>query len=702
MIAKENLSFEREVEFFQKVDRILTGNTAITLLNIDGKNRMQRNQGISIDRIACANLHTKEIHLNFEKISKEINPSPDDKNLFLALSKGFNYHELAHIKYSRICKVLSPNTREILNILNALEDGRIETLFARRYNKARKYFELCFLNAIQREAEKLNAVTTFLSSHSRKLILPTEIITYWETAFDKAINDKDTSDKIKILIDDYMTQTTAEAQVKTAEQIFDLLYPKIKLDKNTTYALSIMKPSDLESLFDSVKRVFSDEDKEEIEQLKKALEEFNQKVKEAINEQLQKEINKNHKTAQKVNDLQKKLDEKMKKRNKTYMEAEQDNRQSVAKSNEYRETVDKRRNSANPSGSPSKKEQKLGKEVSNLRAKSKKKMDAYNKQGFEAKKIEEQLGKERQKIKHNSIKKITEQALSSTQETALDETQADAQSIYCSEASGVSAGGEEQALTKNASELIIQPKHFVISRKLQDSIRKIRNDLSKGYINGQRTGRVNIRSAMNWKQTGNTRFFERYEPDKINSTKIGIITLLDSSDSMQDIIYNKALEIAYILQDAMTKTGNPTMIIEYSEQHKIIKTFKGKPDFRRNFSNGTVPTSALLEARKQIRNYGKVEKIKNWVVFIITDGDWSDTIQAEDIIEKLNKAKVETTIINLMRNPDRKPQQHECKHQASILFSEIDDKMPVVLRDTINKIQKNIYEQIRRNGGMNQ
>jgi len=44
MIAKENLSFEREVEFFQKVDRILTGNTAITLLNIDGKNRMQRNQ----------------------------------------------------------------------------------------------------------------------------------------------------------------------------------------------------------------------------------------------------------------------------------------------------------------------------------------------------------------------------------------------------------------------------------------------------------------------------------------------------------------------------------------------------------------------------------------------------------------------------------------------------------------------------------
>ncbi|GAH44401.1 unnamed protein product [marine sediment metagenome] len=139
----------------QKTDRILAEEEKISVENLENSTAMN-------SPIACASPSKSSIFLNFDKIKKVIN-SPDN---FLILSKGLNYHELAHILFTdfserKVKKFLYEkqdklrekkqsipfNGTDFFKTLNIVEDCRIENLFYLEYPRAKYYFSFCALIA---------------------------------------------------------------------------------------------------------------------------------------------------------------------------------------------------------------------------------------------------------------------------------------------------------------------------------------------------------------------------------------------------------------------------------------------------------------------------------------------------------------------------------------------------------------------------
>ena len=146
--------WENEKNFFQKLDRILSRKK----VKIDKNNYRTSEFG-------WCNIKDNSIILNFDSISK-INK--DNYNETLLTLKGLNYHELAHILYTKVnyqvfyefC--IRKNNNSNLNntitkkILNLLEDHYIENNFILKYNSSVKYFILSTSRIIYRMYKNLN------------------------------------------------------------------------------------------------------------------------------------------------------------------------------------------------------------------------------------------------------------------------------------------------------------------------------------------------------------------------------------------------------------------------------------------------------------------------------------------------------------------------------------------------------------------
>jgi hypothetical protein len=275
-----------------------------------------------------------------------------------------------------------------------------------------------------------------------------------------------------------------------------------------------------------------------------------------------------------------------------------------------------------------------------------------------------------------------------------EQIQNDIKVIYKENVS-VSAGFGSDGTQKQP--IVITDRDRNLSLKISNIIKLLRNDLQFGYIKNQKLGKLNIRSAMSFKRTANTRLFKKYIPDKLDKSKLGIMILLDCSGSMQDSQVDKCLHSAWIISDALNRTKNFSSVIEYSDDnHKVIKGFKDKGYFARCFSGGTNPHSALMQTEKLMRNLELSDKVNNWLVFIFTDGCWAGGEEEEkchDIIEKLGK-KAETILIDLRESGSEiSTQTHSCKEQ--FIIKDVAELMPIFQKLTLN-LQRKVYQRLSR------
>jgi len=186
-----------------KVDKIITGCDKIVIAK-------------SFGNIASADVKKKIIYLNEKKIYESQDPI-----LNLSLHKGLNYHEVAHLLYTRV----SLNKTRFVTELNILEDLKIENLFAQKYLKAKKYFK----NNILKIAD-LTVPEVYLGIYGRRNFLDPVIVKGFAEKFEEKFGAEKRI-KAEEIIDDYITNHELKRSYDLAYQLYYLL----KSDNPQTY-----------------------------------------------------------------------------------------------------------------------------------------------------------------------------------------------------------------------------------------------------------------------------------------------------------------------------------------------------------------------------------------------------------------------------------------------------------------------------------
>jgi hypothetical protein len=197
--------FEPERAFFEKVDRILTGNTSIQVCS-----------PISSNTNFLAYQKGNKIYLDFAIINGK-NPDYFD---FLKTAKGVNYHELAHwifTDYKAVDFSKHPDPRQLMKVMNMMEDSRVESLFSMIYSKAALYFKQAAVKLI-----KPDFPTCFILFYGRRVFLPGGIVRYSEKLFKTAFG-KAKTDGAKEIMDNFLKSTSKDKRLKLAKEMLELL-----------------------------------------------------------------------------------------------------------------------------------------------------------------------------------------------------------------------------------------------------------------------------------------------------------------------------------------------------------------------------------------------------------------------------------------------------------------------------------------------
>lgn len=216
-INKHNVSLT-----LQKTNRLLSGNEKITVTELSGASAM----------IAVTVPMHNSIWINYDRI-KNINGVKDVFDFF-TVTKGLNYHELAHLLFTDFddtnIKILINNRypiQRLCQIINMLEDCRIENLFYALYPRVKNYFSYCAANLIIRE--------TIKKSIKLNALVEGYILTYGR----KFLNNY--SKDIKLIRTKIVKEKFSNTDLYEIEQIIDAYIFEEDLRKRFNLAVELMK-----------------------------------------------------------------------------------------------------------------------------------------------------------------------------------------------------------------------------------------------------------------------------------------------------------------------------------------------------------------------------------------------------------------------------------------------------------------------------
>jgi uncharacterized protein YegL len=538
-------------------------------------------------------------------------------------------------------------------ICNGLEDGRIETLFSRRYPKARDYFETTFLNIIWRQRKQASPLM-FLACRARRLIIDAKYPAFFETLFSQEYGEEVT-EKVKKLIDQYLTTTKSEELYNIADEIRKLINndSAINNDPNLTERgnLARKKTSDKETeeLAQEIKEELEDDTEQEPNQDTK-----NKQAK--IREKGQEIVKQNQELKEETN----KFDKLRKEYNK--------------KSDEFKEKV-RQKNSE----TDEEKRKALEKEADDIYKERQKIYDKYTDQDI---KLSNKARNRKTLDLSEIIDTDIEEGIKQNIQILSEEISRDLDTI---------AGIKKKDIEVESDPSGVTNETRVLAKDIKKIFSALKNENKRGKVVGQNVGTININKAMSYRQTGNFRIFDKTISDYHRKQRLGVIILIDASGSMRGTAIQMVTQGAWAVKEGLKNSDNKIAVIAYSISHKLIKGFNDEGNFSSIEAYGeTDPSSALKLANNMIKSE---PKIPNWLVIIMTDGDWTETKKSHEEIKILNKARADTVLVSTMKGDNK----HECKHLYHVHAT---NELREIFTKLVNKTRRNINENIKTNSGV--
>ena len=624
--------------FFRKVDRLISGNLIVvhaidggkgapSWLDDEGRRRwaMEAPTGYST---------SMGVYLNYEKIWLLSDCQPE---VFIPVMKALNYHEYAHIQYTVVRKDkdaapyaeahgLDPG--QFCQMLNWLEDLRIETIFTRVYPRSIPYFQL--LTALH---IKLYG-WTWVMTYGRKY-LPLELrrlhMGKIQSASPLDIAANLNARRVTALIDEYITTTKKSRMLDITREVMDLLPeapPNVTGDDSLTGRGQMTKQAQAEAAR-AVRTIEAQVSRERLDR-------------EA--DRIESQANQRH-GAQSMENTE---------------NMEGDGLGSLDELDE----VDLLNDVGSPwddldpavpdgdgegDGGPDDGDDGEG-EGSEGEAESgsgQGEGDGYSPGTGEGSgsytEPEHIEGKDSDSDLDETFERRVDEILHNTAENLKGETYSDIQQIEAK---------EDYRIHKDLEQ---------VGRQVSVVLRKVRNDLKPGYVHKQRSGRINIRAAMASEKTGNTRIFDQYRDSKVKKTKMGVVIHIDGSSSMGSRDYRMgqpislsprrrridiALDAAEALAYGFEKADCKVKVYVFDDAGYLVKDWKDK-EVARMYPGGCTDPSSTLQAALQDFKDLKKQGYETFINVIVTDGDFTDNGVSDDLIRHMNNQGIYTIEVGI-------------------------------------------------------
>ena len=202
-----NIDYDSLIYFLQDIDKILIG-----------KKVEVKNEFIT----TCdAQTNGKTITIDMPSITQKCR----NESEALLMIKAVNYHELAHIKFtdynkedinkaSEKVKERGGDRHDFFKMINIMEDGRIERLFAALYPKAKDYFIAKNIWRIR------NHEYDFLTTAVRKGLVPKKLMKEMELMH---YIDDEKKEKLLELFDKYTKEADKQKRINLAMEAYFLI-----------------------------------------------------------------------------------------------------------------------------------------------------------------------------------------------------------------------------------------------------------------------------------------------------------------------------------------------------------------------------------------------------------------------------------------------------------------------------------------------
>ena len=630
-MAEKKKTYSRERKFAQKVANIFLGDNEVKVAKSDLN-------------IAFCSVPIKTIWFDFEQVFKGQDIVKEMMDF-----KGYAFHEILHLKHTmRLTKydIERAKNNRFDGLIQRLEDGRIETLGVMRYQKLADYLIHAVNTHILKDKRKIlenrddTLINTFILLYGRSIYFPDkELIAKIRELIIKNY-DKEVVERLEKDIDEYILETSAKKRFELAKALYEFLekkgiFPIFNEDMNSNI---FEEGKELKRLPKELKELAKDFPKlqKRREEIRKDIEDKTPKVDE---KKMQEEKDKKEQERKdRIKDLKKQIKDKDK-------EWDDFDREWDVSDKE--------------------KQKEIQKELDNLDQE----IDGLQEE------LEELNEKKTPDLTNTDRKDLSNKIDQKRQENddLLDMNKEDLEADL--KEAGFKVNPEYSDKSFDIDSSMIRN-----SNKISRGLKKLNTDLKQGYINKQRSGRLNVRSLVNRKSQLDTKVFKKWLPSQIKKTKMLVNLFIDGSGSMSGRKWETTLGALWIINEAFNKDDNKIMAYQFSNRYAKIKGYDEKLT-RPNFMGGnTYVLKSLMDALPQIERYKKANGYSNVLNIVITDGWLQDNRESvKNVIKQMEDKGHHNILLNVEFKPT-KEYANEYGFKHFMYVENFDDLTPKLIK----------------------
>lgn len=611
------------------------------------------------------------IFLPIEYYKKQANNMRD----YLLMIKGLNYHELAHVLFTtytrkqikKFCADNGIRYNYFFDVLNMLEDMRIENYIVKVYPKCKPY--LIYINTviIKRALKKATGKLNLKYEWMENLWLPQIGKVYLPKRFRMALLkktntfDKDTTKKIIDIVNRYINlareygkklkykKYRKEYELKSlsiAKELYDIL-----AEHDNNVAMPTFTP--YEDKGDAVKEYRQDMDEKVLRVIDVDFGDIDEDDIEEMEEEGEEEDKDIDGNAGNGEDKEEEIEEEGEgnngdKEEGDIEEVEEEEIGDSEEDSEGNEEDDKEDMEDIKASGGSSKDNKL-EDSENSKAGDK---------GSE--KDEEDERKE--------LNKIIEE-MEKMQEEIKEDVEGEIQQDY--------------ELILEIDKELLTAEEDRAREEVEKILSKVVNEYKAHWILRQKEGRINIRHAMKSERNGDTRIFKKFKASKMNELEFRIFLNVDTSGSMYGEKILAVRSMAKVILRAFEKTKSKVKVVGFSNSAELYKDWEDRHIPYLSAGGGTWASLSLGNIVREVREMRRKYK-KPIMVITITDGEWFDINEAEKLIKELNKMDVITVEINI--EVERYHGSEYCYFIKSV------SELPKIMRDLTDKLARQLIK----------
>lgn len=252
-----------------------------------------------------------------------------------------------------------------------------------------------------------------------------------------------------------------------------------------------------------------------------------------------------------------------------------------------------------------------------------------------------------------TVKDLLRQAMANAQSDIIDDVKSTIQSVRESDDISVNAGQDTMSMKDAASvkkvtyksTQVPKPTSVTAARKFAAELTELRALHDPGWIRKTSQGRVNVHQFL--LDADFDELFDSWSDGNQDVTDIECVIMLDKSGSMSNAL-DDAYNAMWSIKRALDSINASTTVIQFAQTNGILYSANeraGNQIVTAKYANGgdTRPFYGLTHAKDILNNSSRAIKM----LLIITDGEWADSHQCDQLIMNMRMNGVLTGLVFL-------------------------------------------------------